>query len=117
MTKERAIELLGEKRNKHISEAFLVENDTLEGELIAALDMGIKAIDRNIAQKVLYISDGYFNGELVYDMAECPNCNNEFEDGYKNWRTPFCPNCGQALKWGNAENKEEEKNSITDGDS
>lgn len=48
---------------------------------------------------VLYSGDGYADGYMVYDMAECPNCGYEYEDGDKDWGLPFCPNCGQSLDW------------------
>lgn len=48
---------------------------------------------------VLYWGDGYADGEMVYDMAECPNCGYEYEDGDKDWGENFCPHCGQQLKW------------------
>jgi rubrerythrin len=48
---------------------------------------------------VLYIGDGYADGYMVYDMAECPNCGYEYEDSDKDWGLPFCPNCGQNLNW------------------
>ena len=49
---------------------------------------------------VYYSADGYSDGELVYDMAECPNCgNDDFEDGIGNCGCSYCPECGQALKW------------------
>ena len=54
---------------------------------------------------VLYSGDGYADGHVVYDMAECPNCGYEYEEGDKDWRLPFCPNCGQALNW-ESEDKE-----------
>lgn len=48
---------------------------------------------------VLYSGDGYADGQMVYDMAECPNCGYDYEDGDKDWGLPFCPNCGQSLDW------------------
>ena len=48
---------------------------------------------------VLYSGDGYADGYMVYDMAECPNCGYEYEDGDKDWGLPFCPSCGQKLNW------------------
>ena len=48
---------------------------------------------------VLYSGDGYADGCMVYDMAECPNCGYEYEDGDKDWGLHFCPNCGQSLNW------------------
>lgn len=48
---------------------------------------------------VLYSGDGYADGYMVYDMAECPNCGYEYEESDKDWELPFCPNCGQSLIW------------------
>ena len=48
---------------------------------------------------VIYSGDGYADGYMVYDMAECPNCGYEYEDGDKDWELPFCPSCGQKLNW------------------
>lgn len=52
---------------------------------------------------VLYSGDGYADGYMVYDMAECPNCGYEYEDGDKDWGLSFCPNCGQKLNWERSE--------------
>ena len=46
-----------------------------------------------------YESDGDADGFPVYDIAQCPNCEYEFEEGCVPWGAPFCPNCGQPLKW------------------
>lgn len=51
-------------------------------------------------KEVFYSGDGYADGEIVYDMAECPNCGREFEYGDETWNCNFCPDCGQALEWG-----------------
>ena len=59
----------------------------------------IKAIPSAEPREVLYSGDGYADGKMVYDMAECPNCGREFEDGDEVWNCNFCPDCGQALKW------------------
>ena len=50
-------------------------------------------------KEVFYSGDGYADGEMVYDMAECMNCGREFEYGDETWGCKFCPDCGQALKW------------------
>lgn len=106
MTIEEAIKILNE-----------LDEITLYKKEAEALEKGIEAIQRTIPEKVRYSYDGYFNGEPVVDMASCPNCGCDFEQGDETWESKFCPNCGQALKWDNAENKEEEKNDNTDGDS
>ena len=90
-----------------------------EGDLILADECGnyvsceenrFKIIfDRpnNEPREVLYSGDGYADGEMVYDMAECPNCAREFEDGDETWNCNFCPDCGQALSWETGSEDEE----------
>ena len=41
--------------------------------------------------------DGYSNGELVYDMWDCPNCGKSYEVEYDKYDN--CPNCGQSILW------------------
>ncbi len=60
-------------------------------------------VDRATPQKPLLEGDGYVDGELVYDIAFCPNCDNAFECEGWNWGDPYCPKCGQALDWGDDE--------------
>ena len=47
--------------------------------------------DKNEPKLVIYLCDGYW--------AECPNCSFTFEDDDADWEMPYCPSCGQALKW------------------
>ena len=58
---------------------------------------------------VNYSGDGYSDGKLVYDLAECPNCGYDYEESDYIWKEPFCPHCGQALKWEIAENGDTDK--------
>lgn len=118
MKQEKAIKILKEDRDLYLTDDFCesVEGDTPDGQLIIALNMGIDAIQRNIPSEVLYSADDYYDGKMVFDMASCPNCGHDFEQGDETWESKFCPNCGQALKWEVAESKEEEKNDNTDGD-
>lgn len=39
-------------------------------------------------------------GNIIYDMYDCPGCGQSYEidDKYKH-----CPKCGQAINWGGAE--------------
>ena len=57
------------------------------------------AISSAEPREVIYSGDGYADGEMVYDMAECMNCGREFEYGDETWGCKFCPDCGQALEW------------------
>lgn len=63
-----------------------------------AMMMAIQALEQE-PKAVLYSGDGYADGYMVFDMAECPNCGYEYEDGDKDWGLPFCPSCGQKLNW------------------
>lgn len=66
-----------------------------------------KVIDKDCdikePREVLYSGDGYADGKMVYDMAECPNCGYEYEVSDWDWKEPFCPHCGQHLEWENEE--------------
>ena len=56
--------------------------------------------DRDTPKRPDYEGDGYDeNGELVYDMAYCPECRHSFEEGVNDWGSAFCPDCGQKLDW------------------
>ena len=55
--------------------------------------------DSKIPMLVRYEYDGYADGSPVYDMAFCPCCDYEFEEGYEPWGRKYCPECGQKLKW------------------
>lgn len=48
---------------------------------------------------VIYSGDGYADGHMVYDLAECPECGYEYEEGDMSWGEPYCPHCGQSLNW------------------
>jgi len=48
---------------------------------------------------VIYSGDGYADSYMVYDLANCPACDYEYEEGDKDWGEPFCPHCGQRLNW------------------
>lgn len=56
-------------------------------------------MDRDKPLKVIYESDGYSDGNPVYDVAYCPVCNKPFEDGDSDWEANYCPKCGQRLDW------------------
>lgn len=57
-----------------------------------------KAMDKQRATKPNIWGDGYDdNGNIIYDMYDCPNCNKSYEIDYD--KHYYCPNCGQALDW------------------
>ena len=94
MTREEIIRNLKYTMEKH-------KNDTVN-----TFDTNISVMCKDILEyleqepkTVIYSGDGYADGYMVYDIAECPNCSYEYEYGDKDWGLPFCPNCGQKLNW------------------
>ncbi len=77
-------------------------------ELGAASEMDMLVAKGKVVEQepkaAIYSGDGYADGYMVYYMAECPNCGYEYEEGDKDWKEPFCPHCGQALKWESEDN-------------
>lgn len=45
-------------------------------------------------------ADGYFDGELVYDVWYCSECNHCIDDGTDDPKLlpNFCPNCGADMR-------------------
>ena len=72
--------------------------------LTEVYEVAVKALEKQIPKKPEYYGDGYSDGKLVYDYAKCPTCGNDnFEYDINNWGCNYCPDCGQALDWGDAE--------------
>lgn len=55
--------------------------------------------ERNSPRMVNYYGDGFYDGDMIYDGAECSNCGMDFEEDDENWDMPYCPHCGQKLQW------------------
>ena len=50
-----------------------------------------------------YWGDGVDNdGNIIYDTACCPICQNEYEVGFDEMAN-YCSNCGQKLDWGGSD--------------
>ena len=62
-----------------------------------AQDVSIKALEKQIPKEPFLESDGYADGEMVYDTWRCPNCDKAYELEIDEF--DYCPNCGQAIKW------------------
>lgn len=62
-----------------------------------AVDLAIKALEKQIPQEPYYSGDGYWNGELIYDTWTCQNCSTSYEVDYDDY--DYCPKCGQRIKW------------------
>ena len=83
------------------------EDETVNAWKREAIDIATRDIQRQIPKAVFYQGDGYADGHIVYDMAQCPECETWFEESDTNWETSYCPKCGQALDW-NVEVEEDE---------
>ena len=70
-------------------------------ELREAIDMAIKALEKQIPKKPEFEGDGYSDGHLVYDTWICPNCEKRYEVDYEEY--DHCPNCGQKIDWSEVE--------------
>lgn len=66
-----------------------------------ALAIAIKALEKQIPQYPEY-TDEYM------DDAYCPACGKfEFEMGTTTWGMKYCPECGQAIDWGDWSEEDE----------
>ena len=98
----------------HFEERVRLAGGMAEGEMTKDFEEGIltvlemlkteepvtiKGAQKLVPKAVFYQGDGYSDGHLVYDEAQCPECETWFEENSENWETPFCPRCGQALDW------------------
>lgn len=99
-TKEKLVELLKESDKKIIDEARPM---TLEEREEAFPDTGYEFhADFLIAHGVtvqecgVWIGegDGFADGEIVYDVWYCENCNHCIETDDYDLLPNFCPNCG-----------------------
>lgn len=86
---------------RHLKRYIYHQNMTgeVQPEINAALNMAIKACDKQVPKRPYYEGDGYDeNGKLIYDIAYCPVCNHWFEYNINDWGNEHCE-CGQALDW------------------
>ncbi len=57
-----------------------------------------KARERLTLKTPSIFGDGYDDeGNMIYDMYECPNCGKNYEIDYEKY--DHCPACGQAIDW------------------
>ena len=96
MTHEEAVKKLKANEERRIQLTYFVIKD-----------MAIKALEKQIPRQLDYEGDGYGDdGELVYDIARCQICEHCFEYNINDWGSKYCPDCGQALDWGDNDGKE-----------
>lgn len=61
------------------------------------VEMIVNALEKQVVKKPHLWGDGYYNGELIIDMYDCPNCEKSYELECEEY--DYCPNCGQKLDW------------------
>ena len=67
-----------------------------------ALEMAIKALEKQIPKNPTYDGDGYApDGMFIWDEWICPCCGRRYEVDYDDY--DYCPDCGQKLDWSNEE--------------
>lgn len=94
--------------NKY-QEALDLLNNTIKDNLISFDDTEKKAVetlqelvDKAIPTKPSCWGDGYDSqGELIYDMYDCPCCGATYEIDYEKY--DHCPKCGQRIDWSDKE--------------
>ena len=66
-------------------------------ELFGAMDFNQiqDLVELHTPKQAVYESDGYSDGEPVYDTWICPNCGYRYEVDYEEYER--CPKCGQAI--------------------
>lgn len=64
--------------------------------LVAALEMAVEALEKQIPKKLIAKGDGYADGSMVYDSFYCPSCDHRMEEDEVE---DYCPNCGQKICW------------------
>lgn len=69
-------------------------------KITEALDLAVSALEKQVPRPLDYEGDGYDDkGQLIYDIAKCPICEREFEEGINDWGCEYCADCGQRLDW------------------
>lgn len=80
-------------------------NGTLQLTNLSDSDLSniIVALTKQVPQTPNLWGDGYSDGELVYDMYDCPSCNQficyEPERDKYSKKMIYCFTCGQKINW------------------
>ena len=100
MTESEAIKELKEDIALYDNEITRLDASigTPDRNLIDALEMGIRALEKQVPKKPTYDGDGYApDGTFVWDEWLCPCCGSRYEVDYDDYG--YCPNCGQKIDW------------------
>ena len=107
---EDALETMEEMKKRNITTETILEYAKFEDECIHkgfTLKSLLEAREKQTKKRPNFEADGYADGVLVYDYAECPICGHDFEYGINDWGSDYCQKCGQKLDW-------DEENNETD---
>ena len=69
--------------------------------VLEPLNIAVEATEKQIPLKPQLESDGYSDGELVYDTWICPKCGEDYEIDCHDYK--YCPECGQRIDRGDIE--------------
>lgn len=73
-------------------------NESKQYQAIGTVEECQEAVEKQKAKKPDIWGDGCDDeGNMIYDMYNCPNCGKEYEIDYE--KHDFCPHCGQAIDW------------------
>ena len=102
MTIEEAIKLLHpDTTGEGIMELQYYGGFEAKEKVIKAIEeaciLACAALEKQIPKNPYLSGDGYWNGQLVYDIWDCPNCGKSYEVDYDNY--DYCPECGQRIDW------------------
>lgn len=79
-----------------IYEAIIALNEIRKYRSIGTVEECRKAADKQKPKIPVVWGDGYDNdGNIIYDMYDCPNCGKSYEIEYDHYK--HCPECGQAI--------------------
>lgn len=111
MTENEAIEIVKNFPDWNLDDQWLDESEMQElSEIIISILQEIQkyrtigtvgecraAMEKQKPKIADIWGDGYADGNLVYDMYDCPNCGTTYELGCDEYK--YCPECGQAIDW------------------
>ncbi len=110
MTENEAIKVIkrligvspSERIVRAVNTAELALKEIQQYRAIGTVEECREARERQRGKKPNAWGDGYDDdGNMIYDMYDCPNCGKSYEIDYDNYK--YCPECGQAIDWSDLE--------------
>lgn len=81
----------------NLKEYWVKYKGKLDEKTLQTIRRAINALNRCDPWMPDIYGDGYADGEMVYDMWQCPNCGKSYELDHDEY--DYCPCCGQAIDW------------------